>query len=137
MVIFKSITSLRGTLTVNPVIGMGEVGTLDVELFPGATLVGIVVDGDTRPVPGATVFGWTGAQWKIDTRVGGPPPPDRTVTADSLGRFVIGGLGPYFVLSAEAPEMTCRWRLKGKLPDGSYTEGVTLSLSPARHAPET
>lgn len=125
----------RRRVDTNLQLSMGEVGTLDVELFPGATLVGIVVDGDTRPVPGATVFGWTGAQWKIDTRVGGPPPPDRTVTADSLGRFVIGGLGPYFVLSAEAPEMTCRWRLKGKLPDGSYTEGVTLSLSPARHAP--
>lgn len=114
---------------------LGETATLDVELFAGATLVGIVVDGQTRPVPGATVMGWSDALWNVDNWPDRAALPDRTVTADSLGRFTISNLGPQFVLTAEAPELTCRWRLRGELPEGARTEGVTLQMSAARHAP--
>jgi len=116
-------------------LALGETATLDVQLDAGATLVGIVVDGDTLPVAGATVLGWTERAWTLDTSPELARPPDQTITADALGRFTIGALGPRFVLSAEAPGMVCRWRLHGTLTDGSRTNGITLQLSPARHAP--
>jgi len=65
-----------------------------VELDPGATLAGRVVDPGGRPVPGAEVEWLEGDRWLDNARRFLRPERRRTTTTDEAGRFVLRGLPP-------------------------------------------
>lgn len=111
----------------------GRETVVDLAVPPGATLEGLVLDDEDRPVAGAQVRAWA---W-VDDAPGAPdlPPPDRSAVSDRQGRFALGALGPDFLVDAVAPDLVCTQRILGTHDEGHLAGGLVLRLSPARWVP--
>lgn len=100
----------------------GERVEVDLRVTDGRPLAGVVVDSDGRPVPGAEVLGWNGER--------NSGPPDRVVTADANGAFLLEHLGPEFVATARHDGLACARGLRGSLSDRVEATGLRIELVP-------
>jgi hypothetical protein len=123
----RALTELRPDLDVAP----GETAELTLRAPRGATLSGVVLDADGRPVPGAQVLAWTAWLPEVEAIGQRRPDPDRRVSCDAAGRFVLSGAGPPLLLVPSAPGMAPVRGLHGRLADGETMTDVVLRLGPA------
>lgn len=106
----------------------------ELELNPGATIWGHVVDLDDQPVPGARVHVATVLPYELTAPPRGTWPVDTSdtpsVVTDEAGRFELRGLGEYTHVVAVAPGLLALEALNGHLPEGSSVDGVLLRMAP-------
>jgi hypothetical protein len=98
--------------------GVRAGANVELFLFPGASLAGLVRDDDGRPVPGATVRAEADQGW-------GAPPPERT---DARGEFRMAGVreGEYTVVAREGGRAP-GFAVAVVEPEGEATVSVVLS----------
>lgn len=87
-------------------------------------LVGVVVDGEGRPVEGAEVLLWASAA-DVDQE------PLQVLPAGPGGVFEIPVATPQFVVAARAEGMVSSKGLRGSLEQGVSSPGLELVLAPA------
>jgi len=96
----------------------GRTTEVVLEVHGGASLAGRVVNQDGAPVPGARVLGW--CRTSYDPRRA----PEREVRAGPDGSFRVEHLGEAFLVTAEAPGLTCLRGLRGTLAAGAVAGDI-------------
>ncbi len=115
----ESLALLEGTETV-----------FDFEVHTGCAVAGVVVDATGRPVPGATVLGWSARDYPMtDGRL---EPAHQETETDGAGAFRLDWLGEDFVVCALAEGLAPDRALAGHVDADALVDGVELVVSPER-----
>ncbi|KAA3611543.1 MAG: carboxypeptidase regulatory-like domain-containing protein [Planctomycetota bacterium] len=101
---------------------------ITVQLEPGFSLHGRLLDEQGKALAGVPLHGWNTVLHSLNFKKGKIQPelPHFTVTTNALGEFQIYGLSGSFSLAAYNQEIVSTLWLYGKLPNGKPAKGFEL-----------
>lgn len=99
-----------------------------IQVGPGATLRGRVVDLEGRAIAGAEVGAWC---CNFSGYIGGIP-PTRATTSAADGSFELQPIGNQFLIEARCEGYSLEKTLSGELLDNSAVEGLEVVLAPVQ-----